>query len=97
MNKKIYLIPDGTDETGKKIISYLESLGGINTNNWKANTTFLIWGYFINSDNIIELDVPPSDYTFLDINNLPDNTGNKDNLVECFEKILKNIELNGTK
>lgn len=51
-NKKIYLTSDGTKETGKKIIAYLEYLGGD-----KGNYTYLsianndMWIYWFIDDN----------------------------------------------
>jgi hypothetical protein len=96
MNKKIYLKGDGSVETGRKIIKYLESLEGINREGLAGTGGVgAVSGYYISNTTIVYQPVPPN-YTFLDINNLPNTTEEKVNLVECFERILKNIKANGT-
>lgn len=98
MNKKVYLKGDGTIETGIKIIKYLELLGASNPVGWdgdgdqkESNNA-----YFIDDCNEITINIPPLDYIFLDINNLPIKVNqedtDKDNLKECFELIINRID-----
>lgn len=90
MNKKVYLQGDGTEETGKKIIEYLESLGGINLQRLSGEGTGLggRFVYYIYSiTNSIVYDVPPDDYEYLDVNLIP-------NKKVYFKAIPGNIEYN---
>ncbi len=49
-NKKVCIKGDGTEETGKRIINYLEGLGGVNSNCLKGGLAVY---YFINDKNEI--------------------------------------------
>jgi hypothetical protein len=90
MNKKVYLQGDGTIETGKKIIDYLESLGGINLQRLSGYGGAVAgrFVYYIYSiTNSIVYDVPPDDYEYLDVNLIPHKK-------VYFKAIPGNIEYN---
>lgn len=69
--KKVCIKGDGTEETGKRIIEYFVSFGGLNTG---LNTGATVYYYYIN-DNIIVVDSEiPIDYELI---TLPESTPEK--------------------
>lgn len=99
MDKKIYFkAKRGDREYNNRILDYLESIGG------KHNTDLTGYGYnngyyYINDSGKISYTITIGeifDYKLMDID-IVAPINNNSNLRECFEKILKKIELNGTK
>ena len=94
---KISLQSDGTIETGKKIINYLETLGGVNLYKLSGAGVRSVGSgayYYIDSSNIIRSDYSiPNGQTLFDIN-LSANTSEEDKVLmeTLIKKCIKSIK-----
>ena len=71
MSKKVCIKGDGTEKTGKRIIEYLEGLGGVNKNGYYGDSKHK---YYIDYNGCIRNNTPPSDYELITI---PEQTPEK--------------------
>jgi hypothetical protein len=96
MDKKVYIKGDGGIETGRVIIDYLESLGGMNKNDFKANTKGYYW---VDDYNIIigAMYEYPKEYKEVFVKDLTlQESYNKSNDKQAFINIINKInEVNG--
>ena len=90
MNKEICIKGDGTEEYGKKIILYLESLGGYNLNWFNGSDKNY---YYINLHNIIGISGEiPSGYTEISLKKeFPRKMLVSDNHLDWTERLVLGI------